>query len=310
MSKKVLLATVKPFSQNARDQVTALVEKAGYEARVLEAYKDKSELLKAVADVDALIVRSDKIDSEVLEAAKELKLVVRAGAGYDNVDCEMAKKRGVSVMNTPGQNANAVAELAAGMMVYMARGQFNGKPGTELKGKRLGLLAIGAVGRAVTAIAKGFGMSIRAYDKFVEDSQIKDMGVEPKASPEELFKDSDYLSLHIPATAETRGSIGRELISLMPPNATLVNTARAEVINEVELVEMMGERDDIRYVTDIAPSGDIDTVLKEKYSSRYYATPKKMGAQTEEANVNAGTAAARQIIGFFEENIRKFIVNA
>lgn len=310
MSKKVLLATVKPFSQNARDQVTALIEKAGYEAGVLEAYKDKSELLKAVADVDALIVRSDKIDSEVLEAAKELKLVVRAGAGYDNVDCETAKERGVSVMNTPGQNANAVAELAAGMMVYMARGQFNGKPGTELKGKRLGLLAIGAVGRGMAAIAKGFGMSIRAYDKFVDDAQIKDMGVQPKASPEDLFKDSDYLSLHIPATAETRGSIGRGLISLMPPNGTLVNTARAEVINEGELVEIMGERDDIRYVTDIAPSTDIDTVLKEKYSSRYYATPKKMGAQTEEANVNAGTAAARQIIGFFEENIRKFIVNA
>ena len=309
MSKKVLLATKKPFSTKARDQTVAVFEKAGYEVVVLEAYKDRSELLNAVADVHAMIVRSDKINTEVLDAAKELKLVVRAGAGYDSIDCEAAKERGVLVMNTPGQNANAVAELAAGMMVYMARGQFNGKPGTELKGKRLGLLAIGAVGRSLATIAKGFGMNVRAFDKYVEDEKIREMGVEPKGSAEELFKDSDYLSLHIPVTQETKASIGRSLLSLLPTNATLVNTARAEVINEPELLELMAERTDLRFVTDIAPTDETNAALKEKYAARYFATPKKMGAQTEEANINAGTAAAGQIVGFFEEGIKKFVVN-
>lgn len=309
MSKKVLLATVKPFSPIARDQVTAILKEAGYDAPVLESYPEKSALLKAVADVDAMIVRSDEVDEDVLDAAKKLKLVVRAGAGYDNVNCEGAKARDVLVMNTPGQNANAVAELAAGMMVYMARGQFNGKPGTELKGKRLGLLAIGAVGRGVAEIAKGFGMQVRAFDKFVDEKSIREMGVEPKASAEELFADSDYLSLHIPANSETKGSIGRNLLSMLPKNAVLVNTARAEVINESELVELFGERKDLRYVTDIAATADTHRILTEKYPARYYATPKKMGAQTEEANVNAGTAAARQIVDFFEKGIRKFVVN-
>jgi len=309
VSKTVLLATEKPFSQAARNEVVAIIEGAGYTARVLESYKGKGPLLEAVADVDAAIVRSDIVDPEVLGAAKKLAIVVRAGAGYDNIDCVAAKEKGVAVMNTPGQNANAVAELVFGMMVYAARGKFDGKTGTELRGKTLGLHAFGAVGRAVAAIAKGFGMPVFAFDPFVDAKAFQAVGVEPVGSAEELYRRAEYVSLHVPATKETKGSIGKKLLSLMPKGGTLVNTARKEVINEAELLEVFAERADIRYLTDIPPSDATLATLKEKYGARFYATPNKMGAQTEEANVNAGLAAARQIIGFFERGERQFVVN-
>ncbi len=246
MSKTVLIATVKPFSADAKAQVVSTLEKAGYSARVLEKYGDQAELIAAVGDVDALIVRSDKIDGEVLDAAKQLRLVVRAGAGYDTIDCAAAKQRDVAVMNTPGQNANAVAELAIGMMVYLARGCFQPKPGTELRGKTLGIHAFGAVGRAVATIAKGFGMTVLAYDAFVAAADIEAAGVSVKSSAEELYKSSDYVSINIPVTAETKRSIGKALLSLVPKGGTVVNTARAEVINEEELLEILTEREDLR----------------------------------------------------------------
>ena len=309
MSKTVLLACEKPFSAAARDEVVAIIKQAGYTANVLESYKGKGPLLDAIASADAAIVRSDVIDAEVLEAAKSLKLVVRAGAGYDTIDTAAAKAKGIAVMNTPGQNANAVAELVFGMLVYTARNKFNGKVGSELKGKTLGLHAFGAVGRAVATIAKGFGMTVYAFDPFITAEQIKAGGAEPAASLEDLYSKSQYLSLHIPATAETKGSIGKKLLSLMPAGATLVNTARKEVINEAELLEIFAERPDFKYVSDIAPSDATAATLKEKYDARTYLTPAKMGAQTEEANVNAGLAAARQIVGFFERGEKNFIVN-
>ena len=309
MSKTVLLATEKPFSAAARNEVVAIIEKAGYTARVLEAYKGKAELLEAVADADAAIVRSDLIDAEVLGRAKKLALVVRAGAGYDNIDCAAAKAKNIAVMNTPGQNANAVAELVFGMLVYVARGKFNGKTGSELRGKTLGLHAFGAVGRAVAAIAKGFGMTVIAFDPFVKPEAFAASGVEAASSVEDLYKRSQYLSLHIPATAETKGSVGKKLLSLMPAGATLVNTARKEVINEAELLEVLGARKDFRYVSDIAPSDATAAAIQEKFADKVYVTPSKMGAQTEEANVNAGLAAARQIVGFFERGEKQFIVN-
>jgi D-3-phosphoglycerate dehydrogenase len=309
VSKNVLIATVKPFSPVARDQVVATIKAAGYNADVLESYADQAALLGAVGKCDAMIIRSDKVDADVLTAGKNLKLVVRAGAGYDNVDCPAAKERGIAVMNTPGQNSNAVAELALAMMVYMARGQFNGKPGTELKGKTLGIHAFGAVGKCVATVAKGFGMKTQAYDPFIEASQIKAAGVEPLGSVEDLYRTSQYVSLHIPATAETKNSIGKALLSSLPEQGTLINTARKEVINEAELIGVFEARGDFRYATDIAPSDDTVKVLTEKYSDRFYATPKKMGAQTFEANLNAGVAAANQIVGFFERGERNFIVN-
>ncbi len=309
MSKTVLLATEKPFSAAARDEVVGIIKQAGYTARVLESYKGKAPLLEAIADADAAIVRSDVIDPEVLAVAKNLKLVVRAGAGYDTIDTKAAKEKGVAVMNTPGQNANAVAELAFGMMVYQARGKFDGKTGTELRGKSIGLHAFGAVGRAVAAIAKGFGMTVYAFDPFVKADAIKDAGAEPVGSVEELYKRSQYVSLHVPATAETKNSIGKKLLSLLPKGGTLVNTARKEIINEAELLEVFAERADFRYLSDIAPSDATYATLKEKYAARLYVTPNKMGAQTEEANVNAGLAAARQIVGFFERGEKNFIVN-
>ncbi|HVJ16062.1 MAG TPA: NAD(P)-dependent oxidoreductase [Polyangiaceae bacterium] len=309
MSKTVLLATEKPFSAAARDEVVGIIKQAGYTAKVLESYKGKGPLLEAIADADAVIIRSDIVDQEVLDAAKQLKLVVRAGAGYDNIDCAAAKAKGVAAMNTPGQNANAVAELVFGMMVYVARGKFNGKTGAELRGKTLGLHAFGAVGRAVSAIAKGFGMTVYAYDPFVTPEAIKEAGAEPVGSVEELYKRSQYVSLHIPATAETKNSIGKKLLSLMPKGGTLINTARKEVINEAELLEVLGERGDIKYISDIPPSDATAAAIKEKYDARVYVTPQKMGAQTEEANVNAGLAAARQIVGFFERGEKNFIVN-
>lgn len=309
MSKTVLLACEKPFSAAARDEVVAIIKEAGYTANVLESYKGKGPLLDAIASADAAIVRSDVIDAEVLEAAKSLKLVVRAGAGYDTIDTATAKAKGIAVMNTPGQNANAVAELVFGMLVYVARNKFNGKVGSELKGKTIGLHAFGAVGRGVAAIAKGFGMTVYAFDPFVTAEQIKAGGAEPAASLEDLYTKSQYVSLHIPATAETKGSIGKKLLSLMPAGATLVNTARKEVINEAELLEVFAARSDFRYVSDIAPSDATGAALKEKYDARTLINAVKSGAQTEEANVNAGLAAARQIVGFFERGEKNFIVN-
>ncbi|HEY2409610.1 MAG TPA: NAD(P)-dependent oxidoreductase, partial [Polyangiaceae bacterium] len=306
MSKTVLLATEKPFSAAARDEVVAIIKQAGYTAKVLESYKGKGPLIEAIASADAAIVRSDIVDPEVLDAAKQLKLVVRAGAGYDSIDTAAAKAKGIAVMNTPGQNANAVAELVFGMLVYLARGKFNGKTGSELRGKTLGLHAFGAVGRAVATIAQGFGMSVYAHDPFVKADAIKAGGAEALNSVEDLYKKCQYVSLHIPATAETKGSIGKKLLCSMPKGGTLINTARKEVINEPELLEAFAERADLRYVSDIAPSDATLAALKEKYDARVYVTPAKMGAQTEEANVNAGLAAARQIVGFFERGDKNF----
>lgn len=309
MSKTVLLATEKPFSAAARDEVVGIIKQAGYTARVLESYKGKGPLLEAIADVDAAIIRSDIVDAEVLDAAKQLKLVVRAGAGYDNVDTAAAKAKGVAVMNTPGQNANAVAELVFGMAIYSARTRFNGKTGSELRGKTLGLHAFGAVGRAVAAIAKGFGMTVYAFDPFVKPEAIKEAGAEVVGSVDELYQKSQYLSLHVPATAETKGSIGKKLLSQLPKGGTLINTARKEVINEAELLEVLAERPDFRYLTDIAPSDGTVAAIKEKFEARVLINQVKSGAQTEEANVNAGLAAARQIVGFFERGEKNFIVN-
>ncbi len=309
MSKKVLLATVKPFSPVARDQVVAILKEAGYEVQLLESYGDKSELLAAVADVHALIIRSDKITAEVLDAAKELKLVVRAGSGYDNVDCAHAKEKGVLVMNTPGQNANAVAELVLSMMVYMARGRFNGKPGREIRGKTLGIHAFGFVGKAVNTVAQGFGMKVLAYDPFVDAAAMQAEGVTPVQSAEALYEQCDYVSIHMPATPKTVKSVGKALLTRLPEGGALVNTARAEVINEPEILEAMAARPDLRYITDIQPSAEVHAELQEKYGDRYFATPKKMGAQTFEANVNAGLAAARQIVDFFDRGIEVNVVN-
>jgi len=309
LSKHVLIATEKPFAPAARDQIVTILKEAKYEVSVLEKYSGKGPLVEAVKSADAVIIRSDIIDAEVLAQAQKLSLVVRAGAGYDNVDTKTAKERGVAVMNTPGQNANAVAELALAMMVYMARNQFDGKPGTELKGKTLGIHAFGAVGRAVASIAKGFGMSVHAFDPFVDEAAIRAAGVEPVQSVDALYEKCRYVSLHIPATPETKGSIGKAKLSKMPKGATLVNTARKEVINEAELLEVLAEREDFRYATDIAPSEPTLAAIRDKFTSRVYVSPVKMGAQTSEANVNAGLAAARQIVAFFENGERRFVVN-
>ncbi len=309
MAKKVLLATEKPFAPAARDQAVAVLKGASYEVVLLESYKDKGALLEAVADADAMIIRSDKVTKEVLDAAKNLKLVVRAGAGYDNIDCAHAKEKGVLAMNTPGQNSNAVAELVFGLMVFTARGRFNGKPGTELKGKTLGIHAVGNVGRLVARVAKGFEMKILGFDPFLKPEDIRAAGAEPVDSVDKLYAESHYVSLHIPATPETKQSIGKKLLTSMPANGCLVNTARKEVIHEAELLEAFAERDDIRYVTDIGPSEEVTKTLLDKYADRFFVTPKKMGAQTAEANVNAGIAAASQIVGFFERGEKKFVVN-
>ncbi|MEZ4220686.1 MAG: NAD(P)-dependent oxidoreductase [Polyangiaceae bacterium] len=309
MSKHVLIATEKPFSPAARDQIVGILKDAGYETQVLEKYAGKGALVEAATAADAIIIRSDKIDAEVLGAASKLSLVVRAGAGYDNVDTATAKSRGVAVMNTPGQNANAVAELALAMMVYIARNQFDGSSGSELLGKSLGIHAFGAVGRAVARIAAGFGMNVFAFDPFVDAAAMQQAGVTPTKSVEELYEKSRYVSLHIPATPETKGSIGKDKLMRMPKGATLVNTARKEVINEAELLEVLAAREDFRYVSDIAPSEATVGAIREKYAKRVYLSPVKMGAQTGEANENAGLAAARQIVGFFENGDRTFVVN-
>lgn len=305
---KILVATEKPFAAIAVDGIRKVVEEDGGDQLVLlEKYTNKAQLLDAVKDVDAIIIRSDKVDAEVLDAAKQLKIVVRAGAGYDNVDLEAATAHKVCVMNTPGQNSNAVAELAFGMMVMAARNFYNGTSGWELKGKKLGIHAYGNVGRNVARIAKGFGMEIYAYDAFCPKEVITNDWVKAVDSPEELYKTCQIVSLHIPATAETKGSIGYDLVSLMPKNGLLVNTARKEVIDEAGLLKVMEERADLKYVTDIMPVAHAD--FSERLAGRYFSTPKKMGAQTAEANINAGIAAAKQIEDFLKNGVEKFRVN-
>lgn len=304
---KVLVATEKPFSKVAVDQIRGIVEKGGHELATLEKYTDVKELYAAVADADALIVRSDKVTREVIAAAPKLKIVVRAGAGYDNLDLAACTERGIVAMNTPGQNSNAVAELAIGFMIYISRNQFTPGTGSELKGKTLGIQAYGNVGRLVAAHAKSFGMKIMAFDPFVPADRIQADGVEVAASLEDLYAKSDFVSLHIPATNETKNSIGYALLSKMPKGGCLVNTARKEVINEPELVKVLEERQDLKYITDIAASNQAE--LNEKFGKRVFATPKKMGAETAEANVNAGVAAASQICDFFVTGNRKFQVN-
>ena len=303
---KVLIATEKPFAPVAVDGIRKIVEGAGFELVLLEKYTERQQLLDAVKDVDAIIVRSDKVQADVFEAAKNLKIVVRAGAGYDNVDLEAATKHNVCVMNTPGQNSNAVAELAFALMLAMVRNHFNGKSGHELMGRRLGLLAFGNVGRNVARIAKGFGMEVSAYDAFVPAEAIEKEGVHACKDQKELFEISDVLSLHIPATPETIKSINYDMVNLMPKGGILVNAARKEVIDEEGLLKLMNEREDLRYIADIMP--DMDEEFK-KFGTRYFATPKKMGAQTAEANINAGIAAARQINAFFTDGCTKFQVN-
>jgi D-3-phosphoglycerate dehydrogenase len=304
---KVLIATEKPFAPAAVEQIKEIFNETGYEVVLLEKYSSRDDLLAAVQDVDAMIVRSDKIDAGVLGAAGQLRIVVRAGAGYDNIDLSEASARQVVVMNTPGQNSNAVAELALGMMVYMARNLFNGKPGTELKGKTLGIQAYGHVGREVARIARGFGMETLAYDPFVSKTEIINDGTKPVDSVEELYERSQYVSLHIPANDQTRGSVNYALMSRMPRGATLVNTARKEVVDEPSLLKMFHEREDFRYVSDIAP--DCKEEIEKAFPGRFFFTPKKMGAQTAEANINAGVAAARQIVKFLEKGDTTFQVN-
>ncbi len=304
---KVLVATDKPFAAIAVKDIREVVEGAGYELALLEKYTDKAQLLDAVKDANAVIIRSDIIDAPVLDAAKELKIVVRAGAGYDNVDLAAATAHNVCVMNTPGQNSNAVAELVFGMLVYAVRNFYNGTSGTELMGKKLGILAYGNVGRNVARIAKGFGMDVYAYDAFCPAEVIEKDGVKAVASTADLFKTCQIVSLHIPATAETKGSINFELMNSMPKGAIVVNTARKEVIDEAGLAKMLEERPDFKYITDIKPAIDAD--LAAKYPDRYFGTPKKMGAQTAEANINAGIAAAKQIVDFLQNGNEKFRVN-
>lgn len=304
---KILVATEKPFAKVAVDGIRKEIEAAGYELALLEKYTEKAQLLDAVKDAHAIIIRSDIIDAEVLDAAKELKIVVRAGAGYDNVVLEAATAKGVCVMNTPGQNSNAVAELAFGLMVYAFRNFYNGTSGTELKGKKLGIHAFGNVGRNVARIAKGFGMEVSAYDAYCPKEVFEQEGVKAYDSVEEMYKDCQIVSLHLPATAETKNAIGSALLKNMPKNALLVNTARKDVINEAELMQFMEERADFKYVTDIMPAAGAE--MAEKFAGRYFSTPKKMGAQTAEANINAGIAAARQIVGFLKDGCEKFRAN-
>lgn len=304
---KVLIATEKPFAPAAVEDIKKILGEAGHEVTLLEGYKDKSDLLDAVKDVNAMIVRSDKITKDVLDAAPELKIVVRAGAGYDSIDTAYAKEKGIVVENTPGQNSNAVAELVFGLLVYAKRKFFSGKAGSELKGKKIGILAFGNVGRNVARIAKGFDMEVYAYDAFIPAEKIEALGVHAAKSQEDLFEKCDIVSLHIPATTETKQSINYALVSKMEKGAILINTARKEIINEPELIKLMEERPDLTYITDIKP--DADEEFKSKFEGRYFATPKKMGAQTAEANINAGIAAAHQIAAFFATGDTKFQVN-
>lgn len=304
---KILLATQKPFAAAAVAGIRNIVEEAGYELAILEKYESAEELKAAAADADAMIVRSDKVTKEVIEAAKSLKIVVRAGAGFDNLDLESCSAHGVVAMNTPGQNSNAVAELAIAMMIFMSRNQFTPATGSEIQGKTLGIQAFGNVGRLVGAKAAALGMNVKAIDPFLTAEQIKAGGAEPAGSLEELYSGCNFVSIHIPATPQTIGSIGYDLVTKMPKGATLVNTARKEVIDEAGLLKALEERTDLKYITDVAP--DNLEEMKEKCGLRVFATPKKMGAQTAEANINAGLAAARQIVAFFKEGCTKFQLN-
>ena len=303
---KILVATEKPFAAAAVEGIKKVAQEEGHEIVLLEKYQEKQQLLDAVADVDAMIVRSDKVDKEVLDAAKNLKIVVRAGAGYDSIDTAYAKEKGVIVENTPGQNSNAVAELVFGLLVFTVRNFFNGKSGSELKGKKLGILAFGNVGRNVARIAKGFDMDIYAYDEYCPKEVIEQSGVHAVDSRDDLFNTCDVVSLHIPATPETKGSINYDVVNQMKKGGILLNTARKEVIDEEGLLKLLAEREDLKYITDIKP--DADEAFK-KFEGRYFSTPKKMGAQTAEANINAGIADAKQIGAFFKDGCTKFQVN-
>ena len=307
MSIKVLIATDKPFAAEAVKGIKNVIDAAGYELVLLEKYTEKQQLLDAVANVDAAIIRSDIFDKDVFAAAKQLKIVVRAGAGFDNIDLEAATAHGVCAMNTPGQNANAVAELAFGLAVYAVRNFYNGTSGTELAGKKLGIHAYGNVGRNVARIAKGFNMEVYAFDPFLSEEAIEKEGVKAVKTVEELYSTCEFVSLHIPATAETKNSINYELLNKLPKKALLINTARKEVINEAEIVKLMQDRTDVKYVTDIMPSNHAE--MAEKFAGRYFSTPKKMGAQTAEANTNAGIAAANQIVDFIKNGNERFRVN-
>ena len=303
---KVLVATEKPFAAAAVEGIKKEIEGAGNELVLLEKYTEKAQLLDAVKDVDAMIIRSDKADAEVLDAAKNLKIIVRAGAGYDNIDLAAATALNVVAENTPGQNSNAVAELVFGLLVFTVRNFYNGKAGSELKGKKLGILAFGNVGRNVARIAKGFGMEVAAYDAFCPADVIEAAGVYAVKSQDELFQTCDIVSLHIPATPETIKSIDYKTVNQLPKGGILINTARKEVINEPELLKLLSEREDLKFITDIKPDADADFA---KFEGRYFSTPKKMGAQTAEANINAGIAAAKQINAFFKDGCTKFQVN-
>ena len=303
---KVLVATEKPFAAAAVEGIKKEIEGAGNELVLLEKYTEKAQLLDAVKDVDAMIIRSDKADAEVLEAAKNLKIIVRAGAGYDNIDLAAATAHHVVAENTPGQNSNAVAELVFGLLVFAVRNFYNGKAGSELKGKKLGILAFGNVGRNVARIAKGFGMEVAAYDAFCPADVIEAAGVHALKIQDELFQNCDIVSLHIPATPETIKSIDYKTVNQLPKGGILINTARKEVINEPELLKLLAEREDLKFITDIKPDADADFA---QFEGRYFSTPKKMGAQTAEANINAGIAAAKQINAFFKDGCTKFQVN-
>lgn len=303
---KVLVATEKPFAAAAVEGIKKEIEGAGNELVLLEKYTEKAQLLDAVKDVDAMIIRSDKADAEVLDAAKNLKIIVRAGAGYDNIDLAAATAHNVVAENTPGQNSNAVAELVFGLLVFTVRNFYNGKAGSELKGKKLGILAFGNVGRNVARIAKGFGMEVAAYDAFCPADVIEAAGVRAVKSQDELFQTCDIVSLHIPATPETIKSIDYKTVNQLPKGGILINTARKEVINEPELLKLLAEREDLKFITDIKPDADADFA---KFEGRYFSTPKKMGAQTAEANINAGIAAAKQINAFFADGCTKYQVN-
>ncbi len=304
---KVLVATEKPFAPAAVAGIKEVTDKAGYELVLLEKYTDNSQLIEAVADVDAMIIRSDKATKEVLDAAKNLKVIVRAGAGFDNIDLAAATANNVVAMNTPGQNSNAVAELALGMMVMIARNNYSGSAGTELKGKNIGIHAYGNVGKLVGNIAKGFGMKVYAFDPFVAKEDIEKDGVTVCNTVEELYSTCQYVSLHIPANDKTKKSINFDLLNKMPKSGTLINTARKEVIDEEGMLKLMTERNDFRYVSDIAP--DAKDEFTAKYADRVFFSPKKMGAQTAEANINAGIAAATQIVNFIENANDTFKVN-
>ena len=305
---KALVATQKPFAAKAVEGIKAIFKAAGIETVMLEKYVSEAELIESVADVDALIVRSDKVTKAVLDAAKNLKIVVRAGAGYDNLDLEACTAHNVVAMNTPGQNANAVAELAIAFMIYMSRNRFTPGTGSEISGKRLGLQAFGNVARLVGAKAAALGMKVMAYDPFVKPEDMEAAGVEVAESLEQLYGSSDFVSLHIPATPQTVGSVGASLVSLMPKGACLVNTARKEVIDEASLLALLsGGRDDLKYVADVAPDAAAD--FEQALGKRYFATPKKMGAETAEANVNAGLAAANQIVAYLKDGCERFRLN-